>query len=661
MTTAGDHARRSDLLTVKALLDDALVGLRGIDDPEIPLQEARSYVSASLARVYEALAHATEARPFHEHSYAALQLARDALTALSFRPSLDPAVLDDLRLVAQAIGHLNGAVSPPEVPLRLPRGDERPPLRASIDEPVLHDPERTVLYPTIPLPDLESVSPPAVDADAPSIAPPPPVRTAEDLAALQAWGENLTAELDDDARPESALRPPRSARPDQEAIEATFGKAAAAPHVVWLRGRAFFEDIAMMSLMRQAGAGELWLNLEPVERRLLARVDALLACGPWIFPRLVQLLEERPVPDPELSWASLFVLGCVQGDDTRDQIERLLRTIDLDDPELFEAAADALAFAPHRGVEGIARRWLEAERPARVRLAVRVLGRRRATTVDTLRPLLRSPDPATLREVVAALELVPGELDPSELRAALAHGDVGLFRAAAECATARGLGAGVHEARSRLGEQRVSGAAALLAAIGSDERSLDLLLGAAATEPSADIYAALGWYGSIEAMPFLLGRLRDGDEAAVLGLQRLTGASLSDEDPELPEYAEDELPFARAKFVPPRFVAPLSTDAERWTAWWDRYGRKADARVRYRWGHRWSTRDDYHELAEAIAAPEDRRLAWLELCARTGGTLPFDAREFVSRQRAQVLAWRGHLGESHERVARGTWPVRFRR
>lgn len=449
MNSGGVQGRRSDLLSARALLDAALIGLCAIEDPEVPLLETRSYVSAALAQVYEALAHANELAPFREHSSSALQLARDALTSLSFRPSIDPNVYADLSLV---------------------------------------------------------------------------------------------------------------------------------------------------------------------------------------------------------------------GDDSRDQIARLVHVTDLEDEALFEALADALSFAPHRGIETLLQRFFQGSDKSLARLSIRVLGRRRALPTDALRPLLRLDDPIILREVLEALERAPGELDTSELTHLLMHPDEAVFRAAAECATARGLGAGIREAKARLASGRPCDRAALLTAVGADEHALEHVLGAAASSsPSRAIHEALGWYGSIEAVPFLLGRLRDGDEAAVLGLQRITGASLSDEDRELPTYAEDELPFVRTKFVAPRFVVPLSLDADRWAAWWERYGRAAEPRVRYRWGHRWSTRDDLYELRDAVASPDERRLAYLELCVRTGGTLPFDAREFVVRQRAQVDAWAQYLGPTHERARPGTWPVRFLR
>src|SRR5690606_37699375 len=50
-----DQGRRTDLLSVLALLDDALVGLRRVEEPDFPVDEVASYVAAALERVYTAL------------------------------------------------------------------------------------------------------------------------------------------------------------------------------------------------------------------------------------------------------------------------------------------------------------------------------------------------------------------------------------------------------------------------------------------------------------------------------------------------------------------------------------------------------------------------------------------------------------------------------
>lgn len=666
MDTGSAQPRRADLLSVRALLDEALIGLRSIGDHDVPLLEARQYVSAALARVYEALAHATDLAVFRERTAEALQLARDALSVLSFKPSLDPAVIENMRLVAQAIGELNQRVYPPEELPRLPHGEHKPPIRASVGEPTLHDPQRDLLFPTIPLPALETVPPPSFDGEASEIEPPPKVETADDLAALAAWGERVAAKTAAEAE-EKAKPPPEPVveepvDPDREAIEAVFGVAPPAAFVVFERARGFFDDIGMMSLMRRPVPDSVWFHYEPIERRLLARIDAILACGTWVVPRLVQLLEDRPIPDPEMLWASIFVLGCVHGDDTRDQIERQLRLVPPGDEVMLDAAADALRHAPHRGIEPLVRRWLESPLQHRLRTAIRVLGHRRATMVETLRPYLRHADPLVVAETLAALERVPGDLEPRELDAGLVAGSERLFRTAAETATARGFEIGVSEAVARLRRGNFSGSAAMVVAVAGDENALDLLLEAAATNPTPEVYSALGWYGSVAAVPFLLGRLEAGETAAVLALQRLTGASLTEDDPSVPEYAREELPFLRLRWVAPTAEGPLCPDLGPWAEWWMRYGHgKADPHVRYRWGHRWSTRDNLYELERGVSSPADRRTAWLELCARTGGTLPFEHDAFVVRQRAQIASWAEYLGREHARARAGHWPRRFLR
>lgn len=666
MDNRSAQPRRSDLLSVRALLDEALIGLRAVEDHDVPLLEARMYVSSALARVYEALAHATDIATFRERTADALQLSRDALSVLSFKPSIDPAVLENMRLVAQAIGELGDRVYPPEEAPRLPHGEHKPPIRASVGEPTLHDPERDVLFPTIPLPALETVPPPALGADTSEIEPPPKVETAEDLAALAAWGERVSAKTAAEAE-ERAKPPPEPvveepANPDRHAVETVFGVAPPAALVVFERARGFFDDIGMMSLMRRPVPDSVWFHYETIEQRMLARVDAILACGTWVLPRLIQLLEDRPIPDPEMLWASIFVLGCVHGDDTRDQIERQLRLVPADDEVLLDAAADALRHAPHRGIEPMMRRWLESPLQHRLRLAIRVLGHRRATMVDTLRPYLRSDDPRILAETLAALERVPGDLEPRELDAGLFAGSEPLFRTAAETATARGFSLGVSEAVARLRRGQVSGSAAMLVAIAGDEAALEILLDAAATSPTPEVFAALGWYGSVAAVPFLLGRLEAGEAAALIALQRITGASLSAEDPTVPELAREELPFLRLRWIAPAPEPPLSADIAPWADWWMRYGHgKADPHVRYRWGHRWSTRDNLFELERAVSSPAERRTAWLELCARTGGTLPFEHDAFIVRQRAQIRSWAEYLGPEHARARAGHWPRRFLR
>src|SRR5678816_3879456 len=102
-----------------------------------------------------------------------------------------------------------------------------------------------------------------------------------------------------------------------------------------------------LGTMRRPLPDQGWAGRAETERRLLARVDAIAACGEEVLPRLIGLLEERPVPDAHLTWALLFLLGSLAGDDAAEEAMRLARAAELDADGMAEALADALALAPH--------------------------------------------------------------------------------------------------------------------------------------------------------------------------------------------------------------------------------------------------------------------------------------------------------------------------
>ena len=145
---------------------------------------------------------------------------------------------------------------------------------------------------------------------------------------------------------------------------------------------------------------------------------------------------------------------------------------------------------------------------------------------------------------------------------------------------------------------------------------------------------ALGWFGDLSCVEFLVEQLRTGEPTAKAvaaeALHRLTGAGLTEAHParEYPEDAQPLLPRPGAPSEP----GPLLLEADPWAAWWARYRRNADARKRYRHGHLWTPSDDVWQLETPSARTGARDLAHLELVARTGGAVPFDRRDFVVRQ-----------------------------
>ncbi len=65
-------AQRGDIMVVRALLDDALLGLRAIGDAEVRVRDAERDIAAALLHVYRALATPGDAAAFDGESTSAL-------------------------------------------------------------------------------------------------------------------------------------------------------------------------------------------------------------------------------------------------------------------------------------------------------------------------------------------------------------------------------------------------------------------------------------------------------------------------------------------------------------------------------------------------------------------------------------------------------------
>ncbi|QSQ11622.1 hypothetical protein [Myxococcus landrumensis] len=659
-----EASRSLDLSRARALLDGVLVGLRDVKDPAVPLRAVERHLTASLGALYQALAATGGSDVFHRHAETARVRAEDALRSLRSARSKDAVVRRHISAVDEVVrGWRDAVIRTPLESLRLPRPDADFVPRAQGEVPTLVQLAREPLLPAIVLqweepPDMAL---PQVGASALELPEGKPVTLAS-LDALLAQAQQQARALAAPAKPSRKKRASASkSRPpvEQEEVERVqFGETLRREDVELARARSFFEDVAMMSLMRQPDAGDLWSDLRPVEDRLLARVDGILGCGTWVLPELVKLLDERPLPDPEMTWGVLFLHGCLAGDDALHQVERLLQTVGLEVPEVFDAAADALTFVPHPGTEGLLRRWLKEPGLAR-QFAVRALGRRGELEGRESLGLVWGDAPELVLEGARALPRARGELDLRETARLLRDEREEVVAAAIEALLLRRSASGLQHAHALLAEGRGAFAnAALWTAVGGGvEARKDFEAALAGTSVSPVVVEALGWYGSLAFMDFLLARLRAGKKDAVGALQRLTGASLTDDEP-APEYEKGEEPFTGG-FSPPPLELELTADAKVWTAWWEKHRGRASLSKRYRWGHQWSTQDNLWELEHAYASMRERRLAWHELVARTGATHPFDPRDFVARQQAAVTRWRESPEARH--AAAGAWPLNLMR
>ena len=251
------------------------------------------------------------------------------------------------------------------------------------------------------------------------------------------------------------------------------------------RARHFFEDLGMMSLIRRPGPAAHWRSTAGLERRLLARVDAILACGTGVFPRLVRLLAESPLPDAELTWAAI-------GDDMFDEVFRLVRVTDLAEPASFDAVAEALRFVPHPRTVPTLQGWLTGEAPLR-RLALRALSTRGALPVAEALRAVSTDDPDLRREGARALPAAVGPLDPAALLQLFRHPEPEVVEAALKTGLLRGNRTAATVALLLLQDGRGEFArAALYAAIASYDESRSVFARAWTGPLSPVLVEALG-------------------------------------------------------------------------------------------------------------------------------------------------------------------------
>ena len=313
-------------------------------------------------------------------------------------------------------------------------------------------------------------------------------------------------------------------------------------------------------------------------------------------------------------------------------------------------------------MEAVLRAWLAPEVPAPLRqLAVRVLGRRRVLSADEAVAAAHAEESPIVVDAASALGHVAAAVDARELEDLLRHKDEAVVAAALGACFLRREAMGLRRAAELVGEKSGEYAqAAMFLALGGGPSALDLFRRDAVRGGGGPVLVeALGWYGSLEAGPFLLERIAAKDDTAVLAMQRLTAASVTDDDP-MPEYEPPELPFRHPHQSPP-LELQLSADAKVWNAWWKRYVPGADLRARFRWGNAWSVRDNLWEMDDALATPRQRRLAHLELVVRTGAELPFDPLDFVSRQQRRIAEWRDYLELRRARLTEGGYPTTLER
>jgi hypothetical protein len=526
-----------------------------------------------------------------------------------------------------------------------PTGTGRPhepagPLRATVGEPALLPLARTPLQAPVRVRPPEAVP-------APEVAPAPEPEGLS-LAELQAALAEAAVAADDEApegdgepaaRPAPAVEASSPPADEAELEREYLGVALSEDEVIFARARTAAEDLGLLGAMRRPLPDQGWA-----------------ACGEKVLPRLIGLLEERPVPDAYLTWSLLFLLGSLTGDDAADEAMRLAHAAALEAEGMPESLADALALAPHPALSVRIAPWLSAPEPERRFVAVAALSRRGALQTPSAAAAAGDPDSRVAAAGAVALATSGGPVDGALLLRLVRSTDEAVARATLESALVRHSEVALRRARELVAEGRADFArAALVLGVAGTAEDLPALRHASAAGSVVAI-EALGWLGHADAVDELLGQLTGSSAPAALeALQRITGATLLEVNP-VPEYQPGEGPFTQAQGPVPLPV-PLCPDPQAWRAWWTEYGKAARRGIRWRFGHPWSPADDLAEIELAVSTRGPRRMAFLELCARTGATAPLDLDAFVARQRRELAALAELSGRA--RVSPGTWPLKL--
>ena len=529
------------------------------------------------------------------------------------------------------------------------------PVLALTDVPALLTPARAPLHPVVALPEDLAAAPPRLP-DGPG-----------DPLVIRALAVRF---------------PPQPRVLDAQAERAQLGVALPESAMLFQRARLCFEDLAGFGNMRRTGDDLAWFRPR-TEERLLARVDGIVACGAWVIPQLLKMLEDRPVPDPQLVWASIFLCGSLDGVDAVDQVMRLVETLPLGEPAMRGFVVDALSLAPHPLIGARVRPWLKSTVPHRRAMATTILSRRDDLALEEAVAAAGESDVDLVRAGVAAIARSRMDLVPALWRLLLALRDEATLRMAIAAAILHRSEAGVRKAMDlvRAGKPAFADAALFVAAAADEKHGQEILIApllmsaaASSRRPSNEVppppldpilIRALGNFGHIDAVPVLLAQLDAGDAVApeaALALHRITGAGLTKDNP-APEVDPAFPPFipTLGPARPPVPVVDLSCVRAHWTAWWTAHKAAARAGTRYRHGHAWSPEDCLWDMEEQTQLRPARVWAYWEWVARTGVNAAFDPEHFIARQQNQIAELRQARKAAGDRNASDGWATRYRR
>lgn len=424
-------------------------------------------------------------------------------------------------------------------------------------------------------------------------------------------------------------------------------------------------DVAACRHLRHPPAKRPFRATVNAEARLVAQLDALVACGAEAVDAITARTRDGESLEPDVWFAAALLSGWIEGAAGLREAVALLRFAATQEATLLDAVIEAFSLMPHPGVAAALASLANDPLPLVRAAALRIATTRRQIDATQVLGALGDDAAVVVEQAITTIGFLPRTVTPPSLPRLLNHHDQAVAAATLGALTRLAHPNAAHWAEEWLKTPNLAPDVALwsLALLGTRGavRIFDARLAAA---PSVETIEASAWLGHVDLVPRWMALLSAGDEpmahAAAAALQRLTGASLTETvavpaDP----WAEEARQRTGRRFyadeIPPWQIEQLTIDPLRWQAWWAEHQADISARVRMRWGKPLGARELVEALDSGEAHGRERERVALELGLIAGDDAPaFQANDWVRRQQSAVDAWRRWVSSAAPRAS-GSW------
>jgi uncharacterized protein (TIGR02270 family) len=424
------------------------------------------------------------------------------------------------------------------------------------------------------------------------------------------------------------------------------------------------EEIAALRNRRAPTPLSTFRDPFPWEERLLAQLDALLACGEGALQAGVARVADSEIEDPDALFAVLLALGCVARSSALEDGLRLVRLAGERDRAGIEAAVEAFQVMPHPMTASAVRPLLGDPAPALREFALRVLSHRNALAAPEAAARLDDADPSVVASATAAFATLPRRDLPGSLTSLLEHPHPAVVRAALWTL----LRHGDVRFRSKAtelcrGTSPLKVDALWTLALFGGRSDSPTVREAVHDPPSPDALLAAAAFGDLALVERFLDLLEDTREelraAASSALARLTGGTLQEERVVPADASAPAGPGGRAFYaepLPPQRVSEPSVDRRAWTRWWSDLRPRINQGMRTRWGRPWSPAEVLAEMEHGPGERRHRERLHIELALCAGDQAPpYRALDFVARQETAIAAWRAWVAAAGTSTGSGSW------